>query len=127
MAWIVSITDKKQEQDKVRVYLQLVNGSHTLFTDVVVGSKDELKRVVKNKIRALNETTTLDDVLVGDSFDVSDPAPTVDETNKANFANDVSKLQRIKMAIDLGILTGNETFVTNLITKIKNNFKQEYL
>lgn len=128
MAYTAKITQKNNEGNRIVVVVEFSNGTTTLSENIIVVSDGDLARKVKGKIKQLEYIeSTFDDLIVGGFINTSEPTPTQAELDKNEWQNDFSKLQRLKIAIGLGILNGDEALVTNLRTKIKTNFKPEYI
>jgi len=53
--------------------------------------------------------------------------PTQAELDQQQFLKDYTRWLLVKRAIDVGILTGSETSVVNLLNKVKAEFKPAYL
>lgn len=128
MAWSVMATKKQKENGLVRVFVQFSNGSEVVDDSLIITSLAELKRAVKQRIDRLESAQTLfTNLPLNTPVDVSVTQPTEAEIARQTFHDDMAKLHRLRQAVDLGILTGNETIITNLIIKIKSEFKPEYL
>lgn len=128
MAFTATLKSKQQDGDKIRVEVEYTDGTSVFSDSFTILDEAELKRLVRRKINQLTSTkVAFQDLIINEQIDVTDPAPTQAELDRQEFLSDYSKLQRINVAVNLGILTGNETFITNLINKIRTSFKPEYI
>lgn len=128
MAWTVMATKKQKENGLVRVFLQYTNGTEIVEDNILISTLADLKRAVKQRIDRFETADNLiKNLPLNTPVDIGVVQPTQAEIDKQTFYNDMSKLDRLKQAVNLGILTGNEAIITNLVTKIKAEFKPEYL
>lgn len=128
MAWSVMATKKQKENGLVRVFLQYTNGTEIVEDNILISTLADLKRAVKQRIDRFETADNLiKNLPLNTPVDIGVVQPTQAEIDKQTFYNDMSKLDRLKQAVNLGILTGNEAIITNLVTKIKAEFKPEYL
>lgn len=128
MAFIATLINKEQENDKIRVWVDYTDGASTFSDNFTITDEGDLKRQVKNKIIQLTKAkSAFQNLVIDGEIDISSPDPTQAELDRQEFLANYSKLQRINVAVNLGILTGDETFITNLINTIRTSFKPEYI
>jgi len=119
--------------DKVKrrriVDVTFSDGSSTFAKSFEFSVNEELatiKRVVKSYLDELNfvpETVT--DFAVAE--EVAPAGPTAAELARTEWEQDKAKLMQLDELIRIGVFNGTETQITNLRTKVRTNFKAEYL
>jgi len=88
---------------------------------------EEQKLLVKRFLDDLNKPTVSFADGEVDFTGVVESTPTQAELDKQEWFRDFNRLERVQILIDLTVLTGNETAVTNLRNKVKTNFKPAYI
>lgn len=118
----------------MRVFVDFTNGTDTYTENCIPQDEAGLKYWVKSRLATFNageviETSYTD----GATVDVSEPVvppyvPTQAELDEQEWLADYTKWVKIKTTlIDTGILTGQETQLVNLKTKVQTNFKPVFL
>lgn len=122
---------KDRTTAKVQVHI-LKDGELNIIEEVVLRPNltlEDIKKQVKRRIDEVTAVHNLADTLAKDTV-IDAPLntpPTQAEVDKQTFLEDYRKWVKVKQAIDIGILTGNEAPVVALLNKVKAAFKPEYL
>lgn len=128
--WTAQIESKKIEKGVLQIGVIYSNGtdSFTVVYPLETPNFEGLKTQVKNRLANLNGLETLaTSINVGVMPDPVVVTPTQAELDQAEFLKDYTKWQKVKKAIDVGILTGNEAPVVALLAEVKSEFKPAYL
>jgi hypothetical protein len=126
------ITNKTLVDGVLTVFVEFSNGVTSLTEWCKPQDEDGLIYWVKSRLAQLNAAPTLDakyavDQVI-DTAEVAAPEPTAAEIERDEWLADYRKWVRVKTTlIDTGVLTGNETQVLALKTKVQTNFKAAYL
>lgn len=117
-----------------RVFVDFIDGATVLSETCIPQNVDGLKYWIKSRLETLNSAPAIESAFPdGVDADVSDPVvtpptPTPEEIARKDWLADYYKWIKVKTTlIDTGILTGNETKVLQLKTKVQNNFLPAYL
>lgn len=125
--WTATIESKKLDKGTLYVGVIFSNGqdSFTIVYPISANSLDSLKFQVRSK---LDDLTSLDSDFANLALGPApDPTPIVVDPAKQKFITDYNKWLRVKKAIDVGLLTGNEPAVVNLLNLVKSEFLPAYL
>ena len=111
------------------VDVEFSNGADTFIEAVKPQDKQGFEYWVKDRLNSLNGLAELiaEDNLNKEVVIPTSPEPTADEIAKMEWFRDFGRLERVQRLIDLGVLMGTETPVTNLRTRVRTNFKAAYL
>jgi hypothetical protein len=93
-------------------------------------TEDWITEQIDRKLKHLNGLKELSTKIdIGTEFEAKAEAEKADEAKIAQteFIDDVNKLRSMKRFIDIGIIEENDESYVALQTKIKNNFKSEYI
>lgn len=125
MSYKVEILKKSIENNQIRVWAKFTKGQKSIEQDFVAPHptliKDTLRRIALSFEQLDDEMS----VPVGEvDLSVSNPIPDLD---KDTFMDNFHKLRKVNELISLGVLTGNEPFITSLKNSAKTKFKTEYL
>lgn len=117
-----------------RVFVQFTDGVTTVEESCIPQNLDGFKFWVRSRLETFNTKDALDteypiNTIVGVTDPViPPPTPTQGEIDLKEWLNDYQKWIKVKTTlIDTGILTGNETAVAALKTKVQTNFKAAYV
>lgn len=128
-----TLKDKQVDNQgrRINVVVTVTDGTETFdqsFSFSLDTTVEQMKKVVKNYLDELNGAGNVVSGLT--DLDYTDPTPTeptAAEIAKNEWYTDWAKLKMVDELIAAGVLTGNETAVTNLRNKVKNNFNASYL
>lgn len=91
---------------------------------------DQIRANIKQRLDLLNQGVAGEASIPTGAVDTAslpDNSPTQAELDAQAWIRDFGRLQNVQKLIDLGVLTGSETAVTNLKNKVQNNFKSAYI
>jgi hypothetical protein len=132
--YTAKIEDKSFNAGVLQINVAFTDGVTSFIETVRPQDENGLKYWVKGRLAQLNFATTSDTkYAIGADVDVSDPVvvlptPTAEELAQAEWFSNYTKWVKIKTTlIDTGVLTGNETKVVALKTKVTNDFLPAYL
>lgn len=128
--WTAEIYEKGFEAGRFFVRVRYKNGPDE-FTDTVPlgpGGPDHVRARVKEKVAELEaRQSDLGLLTIGPAADPAVPSPTQAELDREAFIANYSKWRRVKAAIDMGVITGNEPQVAALRNKVQADFRPAYL
>lgn len=132
MAWTANLVDKRQEANGIYLNVNFTDGVKSFGKEILVNGWDlnSVKRTVQSEINSLNNNDTILSSLNEGAISAPDPdpTPTQAELDQQTWLQDYNRWVNVKTKlIDTGILTGNETQVVALKTKVQTNFKPAYL
>jgi hypothetical protein len=113
-AWIIDVSATKGEETMTRNFHGII--SQAMLTSAVKGWIDT--------VESAKEVTT--DVVLTEPV-VEPTPPTQAELDRQEWEKDKNTLRQLQDLVDMGVFTGTETQIVNLRTKVKNNFKTEYV
>jgi hypothetical protein len=132
--YTATITNKEFINGALRVTVEFSDGVTTVTESCIPQDYDGLKFWVKSRLATFNSAKEIDtDLAINDPVDVADPTPVVpvltqDEIDQNDWIQDYKRWVKVKTTlIDTGVLTGNETQVQALRTRVQNNFKATYI
>jgi hypothetical protein len=112
------------------VTVQFDNGEgHVFVKDFsfsLTSTAEQIKRIVQSYLDEINFVPPVIDDLTPTPDPTPEP-PTQAELDRQEWEEDLLKLEKVQKLITLGVLTGNETQVTTLRTKVTTNFKPTYI
>ena len=118
----------------ITVNVQFIEGVKIIEETVRPSNLDGFNYWVKSRLEALNAVPAVQAALVdGTTVNTAEPVVippvlTQAQIDKNTWLDDYSKWVKVKSTlIDTGILTGNETPVVALKTKVQTNFKPGYV
>lgn len=123
--------DKLQRQFVLDV--QFTDGTDTISEQLRYSadfSFEDIQKNLKQRLNALNNAITKEsDIVIGDvdTASVPDDTPTQAELDAQTWLRNFERLQKVQILIDLQVLTGNETPVQNLRSKVSTDFKPAYI
>jgi hypothetical protein len=107
------------------------NGTESFTDQITAQTMEEGKQIIINKINQLNASTPLVegvvDTTVAPVVQPVVPTPTQAELDRQTYFDDLVKLRKAKELVDLGVIPATNTQYVALQTRIKNEFKIEYL
>ena len=115
---------------------QLSNGNIRILVDFngterayIASSIEGLKNAIRSDIERYQAASTDYTKISLGEFDVSKitSTPTQAEIDRQTYFEVLNKLRQMQELVDIGVFTGSETQITTLKTKVKNEFKTEYL
>jgi len=126
MSWIATYGDLEKVHGRTRVYIDYTDGSSHVRREYDVTDKDMIavKAMINSEIKNLENQASFSDIKTGDVVDVT-PAPV--DSDKKSFLEDVSRLRKMHIAIELGIKKDNDADFIDLVDRVKSRFKEEYL
>lgn len=117
-----------------RVFVDFIDGATVLSESCIPQNVDGLKFWIKSRLETLNSAPEIESAFPdGVDADVSDPVvtpptPTQAELDEAQWLKDYRTWVKVKTTlIDTGVLTGSETKVVQLKTKVTTDFLPAYL
>jgi regulatory protein YycI of two-component signal transduction system YycFG len=114
-AWIIDVSATKGEETMARNFHGII--SQAMLTQAVKGWIDTVESA-KAVTTEVDLTTPV----------VEEPTPpTQAELDRQAWEKDKNTLRQLQDLVDMGVFTGTETQIVNLRTRVKNNFKVEYL
>ena len=129
--YTAKVVGKLEQNGQFIVDVEFTNGTETKVERIIPDSKDQFRSWVAGRLYSLNSMETLKtEVTVDQTLDPANETPTLpaDEQAFIDWKLKVMKLQNIKvMLVDTGILTGDETQITNLKNDIKNTMQAGYV
>jgi hypothetical protein len=132
--YTATITNKEFINGALRVTVEFSDGVTTVTESCIPQDYDGLKFWVKSRLATFNSAKEIDtDLAINDPVDVADPTPVVpvltqDEIDQNDWLQDYKRWVKVKTTlIDTGVLTGNETQVQALRTRVQTNFKATYI
>jgi len=132
--WTAKLVYKKFENGKLVIGVEYTNGAEIIREDAVISNPTQtIKSIISARINQLNTLANQEkDLILGNVDLTPDPVPpapvlTPEQIAQQQFKDDYLLWQRVKKAIDMGLLTGNETKVIALKTKVVGEFKPDYL
>jgi hypothetical protein len=128
--WTATLKTKEEVPEGIRVTVEFSNGTKTLTETVIPQDETGFRHWVKSRLASLNSIDEIDTKYAVDTeVDVTETVvePTAEELAQREWVRDYYKLQQVQKLIDLGVLTGDETPVTNLRNKVKTDFQVAYL
>ncbi len=118
----------------IAINVVFTDGTNNIPETVRPSDMDGFKYWVKSRLTALNAAPVLQSTLAdGSTVDTADTVVTPPVLTQAQidlniWLQDYNKWTKVKTTlIDTGILTGSETAVAALKTKVQTNFKPAYL
>lgn len=130
--YTATITNKVETPQGLEVTVEFSNGTNTQSEKVIPQDKAGFKHWVSARLNSLN---TLDELKAEDNIgqEVVIDDPVVDTRTQAEKDRDAWLAKYWKWVnikknlIDTGILTGQETAVTNYLADVKAGFKADYI
>lgn len=96
----------------------------------IEASLTDIARHAKAQIARLEKADANITAIVEGDIDLTlavDVAPTAAELTKQGWFRNFGRLEQVQRLITLGVLSGNETPVVNLRTKVQTDFKAAYI
>lgn len=135
MAWSAKITDKSLSEGRLSITVELKNGSKLFGEKFIVSNaqgpswlKDRInERIdVLNKLSAYEASLGLGDVDLTPDPITPPPTPTQAELNRAKWAEDYNKLQKLETLLTKKLIKSNDAELLALRTSVEADFKPEY-
>jgi hypothetical protein len=130
--YTATLKDKQPSGAAIRYTVEFSDGTNTVEESCIPQDLAGFKFWVKSRLAVFNAKDEIAYTL-GQAIDVTEPEvippnPTQAEIDLAEWLDDYRKYVKVKTTlVDTGILTGNETQVVALKTKVQTNFKPAYL
>ncbi len=127
--YTASIVEKKQERNNVKVIVEFNNGTDS-FTQEFVFSVFSMEMLKTNAKQVLDQLNSIDlSSIPTGPLDVTQTTVVLTQAqiDQTQFMKDYLVWIQVKRGIDVGILTGNETQVVALKSKVQSEFKPAYL
>lgn len=87
-----------------------------------------LEEQIDRKLNFLNKLKeSVETIEVATEFQAKNKEVSADKTAQTEFIDDVNKLRSMKRFIDLGIIPSESEAYSELLAKVKGNYKEEYL
>ena len=121
------------ENDKLRrriVAVTFTDGAETHdqeFQFALTTPVERIKKTVKDYLAEINFVKEEITGAIDDYTEEAPVEPTATELAKTDWFKRYGQMEQVQKMIDLGILTGTETPVTNLRDGLKTDFKPVYL
>lgn len=91
-------------------------------------SEEWLGEQIDRKLGFLNELKVKADTIeIATKFEAKEKVVSEDKSAQTEFIDDVNKLRSMKRFIDLGIIPSESEAYSELLAKVKGNYKEEYL
>jgi len=121
----------KEDNGQARIFVLFTDNATIKVGEwIIVTAADlnGLKRQLQDRINQIQSPFTLVDTLALGALDltITTTPPTQAEIDKAQFFSDLSNYQQFQNLVNLKILTGSEKEVTDLLSKIKTEYKASY-
>lgn len=136
MAWTAKIAEKKlTDRGLLEVSVDYTNGTLVIRKDIQVSNAQDqkwLKGQIKAQVKILEALTAYEqEVTVGDVDLTPDPiipppTPTQAELNRAKWAEDYNKLQKLETLLTKKLIKSNDAELLALRTSVEADFKPEY-
>lgn len=130
MTWTASLKQIEKQNGQLHLVVAFNNGTDTVNQDFYIGSITSLKQLCNSTINQLDTLYTFANNTTPGPIDLTpDPVtpPTQAQLDEIQFFQDYARWQKVNGAINMGILTGQETAVVNLKNKVISEFKPAYL
>lgn len=128
--YTAKITKKEKVGANLQVTVEFTDGTAIVKETITPQDKAGFIHWVKARTASLDSSKALEaEDNIGVNIEtVETPAtPTADELAQAEWFKDYQTMQEVQKLIDLGVLAGTEAPIVALQTKLKTNFKVEYL
>ena len=133
--YIAEITSKTFDKatSQLVVGVTFTDGTDTQTQSLRFGADfdfNAVKRNIKQRLELLNAGGANAEAIAVGTVDVStvvDDTRTVEEIKASEWLHNFQRLEKVQQLIDLGVLTGNETPVKTLRTKVSTDFKAAYI
>ena len=133
--YIAEITSKTFDKatSQLVVGVTFTDGTDTQTQSLRFGADfdfNAVKRNIKQRLELLNAGGANAEAIAVGTVDVStvvDDTRTVEEIEASEWLRNFQRLEKVQQLIDLGVLTGNETPVKTLRTKVSTDFKAAYI
>lgn len=132
--YTAKIISKEYVNGALKVTVEFTDGTTSVQEFCIPQDFDGLKYWVKSRLATFNGAKEIDTTFsVDDEIDVTEPivqppAPTAEEIARDAWLKNYFKWVKVKTTlIDTGILTGNETKVVQLKTKVQTDFLPTYI
>ncbi len=130
--WAATFGDRENMPDgKLRVFINFTNGSDAIRREFIcdgVSGMDGLKSSVQS---AINEFTRLDDLKTGvvsdKPVDLTPESPTQNQQARSVFSSNISKLKQYLSAIQLNILTSDDSGYNDILKTVKSTYQPEFI
>ncbi len=107
--WTHEIKSKLRENGIIKVQVGFTNGVENVTRDYNVNHSEGLKRSIRSEIEKLEADDALFPTLVvGEALDISVPAPTQEEIDKAEEQETRFELAALKTDLNIGHITQEE-------------------
>lgn len=132
--YTATISRKDYVGGVLRVFVNFSDGTNTTEEYCIPQDVDGFKFWVKSRLATYNSAPMIESAYTdGATVDVADPVvppvvPTAEEIARDAWLANYKKWIKVKTTlIDTGVLTGSETKVVQLKTKVQNDFLPAYL
>ncbi len=127
--WTSKIASIEKKGREVHVVVGFDNSadSKQSFTETFsLSGLESLKSSIKARLEQITSVYTLAETLTPGAIDLTPATQTPEATDADTFLKNYQKLQRFRRAVDMGLLTGQEKPILELVGKIKADFKPAY-
>jgi hypothetical protein len=131
--YIAQVRKKEETTQGLRIHVDFVNGETIIKESVIPQDRAGFDYWIKSRLATHNAGLSLKNELVdGEEVVINETVVeevplTADELAFQEWQTNYWKLQQVQKLIDLDVLTGSETPVTNLRNKVKTDFKVAYI
>ncbi len=129
MTWTTKIIKKEfvLGKDKLQVEVEYTNGTQKLSIVYYIRNIIELKSLVRERIKKLEDLEVNFQTLVKGDLDSSEKLIilTQKEINRENYEKDIQKYYQIEKAIEMNIL--NSSAIDDIKLKLKNDYSSDYI
>lgn len=129
MAWTATLRHKERVNGRLKLIVDFTDGINTSTEEYILNNPDSVNNLIGNTIKNLEALDSLETSLSLGAVTIAAPTPqTQAEKDAVAFLQTYNRWIKVKNnLIDTGILTGNETQVAALKTKVQTDFKPAYL
>ena len=126
MSWQASYGDTEKINGRIRLYVDYTDGSTKVRREYDVTDKNEndIKKVIREEVKILNNQSSISNIKPGDIVDVSESSV---DTEKKAFLEDLGRLKKMNMAVELGIKQSTDADFLYILDRVRSRFKEEYL
>ena len=127
--WTVAVEQPFRDGNMVRVNYTLTKDGEQPITDFVrvdCFRVEWLKDFLRERLAVLNFNHEIDAIVPG-PLDVAPPAPVPVDAARQAYFNDLVLWRRLKIVGEFRPATLSSAQFTNVVTRLRDNFKAEYL
>lgn len=127
--WTAKILNKTLSEGVLSIGVEYTNGTETFLDSFTSSGADDLASFVQRKIDALDKIYSSAGK-VGDIITKKQSVaitPTKEQLDRSTYGSDLALYKKCLEAVKLGILTGNETQVQDVKSRLVSNYQASYI